>query len=352
MLDTDTLLMQLSLELARQGAGLVSPNPLVGAVLVKEGEVVGEGYHRYDLLKHAEAYAIETAGDRARGATLYCNLEPCCHHGRTPPCTDALIEAGIARAVIAIKDPDPRVSGRGIEQLRKAGIDVEIGLLNDRALQLNESYFKFITTGTPFVHAVIEYPGDQSMTLGDWHPTSGFLESVSVYDGLMTGDRASLNRLMLKNALSRDRYRPLVVAAGDGDSKLLAELRERTGKGISLMDILPDPSRLDSGGNVVQLEAGISRGVAHSPVHALLRNLSIKNVTSLLVLPGRFDLSEPSNFQEIDKATLVLHGALSEGAVVNPWAFGDVEFDLEDVIVAAAGGFTELTGYPALREVA
>src|SRR6185369_12011684 len=133
MLDTDTLLMKRALELARRGAGLVSPNPMVGALLVNDGRVVGEGYHRYDLLKHAESYAIDAAGKLARGATLYCNLEPCCHHGRTPPCTDALIEAGIARAVIAAKDADPRVNGRGIEQLREAGVEVDVGLLEDRA---------------------------------------------------------------------------------------------------------------------------------------------------------------------------------------------------------------------------
>src|SRR5437870_2454520 len=119
MLDTDKLLMKRALELARRGAGLVSPNPLVGAVLVNDGRVVGEGYHLYERVRHAESYAIEAAGPLAHGATLYGNLEPCCHHGRTPPCTDALIEAQIARAVIAVKDPNPSVNGRGVEQLRE-----------------------------------------------------------------------------------------------------------------------------------------------------------------------------------------------------------------------------------------
>src|SRR5262245_26455589 len=105
MFDTDRVLMRRAIELARGGAGLVSPNPMVGAVLMNNGRVVGEGYHQFRLLKHAESYAIEQAGEMARGATLFCNLEPCCHHGRTPPCTDALIAAGIGRAVIAVKDP-------------------------------------------------------------------------------------------------------------------------------------------------------------------------------------------------------------------------------------------------------
>ena len=158
MVESDNHFMKRALELARKGAGLVSPNPLVGAVLVKDGRIVGEGHHRYDLLKHGETYAIEMAGDEARGSTLYCNLEPCCHQGRTPPCTDSLINAGIARAVIATTDPFARINGRGIEQLRAANIDVAVGLYEDDALRLNETYFKFVTRNTPFLHGVIEYP--------------------------------------------------------------------------------------------------------------------------------------------------------------------------------------------------
>ncbi|HSE97662.1 MAG TPA: bifunctional diaminohydroxyphosphoribosylaminopyrimidine deaminase/5-amino-6-(5-phosphoribosylamino)uracil reductase RibD, partial [Blastocatellia bacterium] len=119
--DLDSVYMKLALSLARKGAGLVSPNPMVGAVIVKDGRIIGQGYHRYDLLKHAEVNALEEAGELARGATLYCSLEPCCHHGRTPPCTDAVIESGIARAVVAMSDPDPRVNGRGFALMREAG---------------------------------------------------------------------------------------------------------------------------------------------------------------------------------------------------------------------------------------
>src|SRR5262245_55782167 len=110
--------MKRALELARLGEGVASQNPMVGAVLVRDGEIVGEGFHIFENIKHAEVVALENAGGKARGATLYCSLEPCCHFGRTSPCTDALIEAGIARAIIAIVDNDSRVSGRGIAQLR------------------------------------------------------------------------------------------------------------------------------------------------------------------------------------------------------------------------------------------
>ena len=134
--------MTRALELARQGAGLASPNPMVGAVLVRDGEIVGEAFHIFEMIKHAEVIALEEAGERARGATLYCSLEPCCHYGRTAPCTDALIEAGIAQAVIAIVDNDARVSGRGIEQLRNAGIDVIVGICQEEAYELNRTYFE------------------------------------------------------------------------------------------------------------------------------------------------------------------------------------------------------------------
>src|ERR1700754_1387124 len=143
MSELDERFMKRALELARRGAGLVSPNPAVGAVVVRDGRVVGEGYFLYEHFKHAEIYAIEAAGERALGATLYCSLEPCCFQGRTPPCTDALIAAGIARAVIAVADPHPRVRGRGIAQLRNAGIEVEVGLLEEESKRLNEAFFKF-----------------------------------------------------------------------------------------------------------------------------------------------------------------------------------------------------------------
>jgi len=133
--------MQRAIELARQGEGLAHPNPMVGAILVRDGEIVGEGYHLFANIKHAEIVAIEAAGKAAQGSTLYCSLEPCCHYGRTPPCTDAIIQAGIARAFIAIVDNDERVRGRGIEQMREAGIEVILGVCEQEAYELNRDYF-------------------------------------------------------------------------------------------------------------------------------------------------------------------------------------------------------------------
>src|SRR2546422_1037027 len=149
----DRQLMARALELAARGIGRASPGPLVGTVIVDDsGEVVGEGFYLYDRVKHAETVALEHAGSRAQGATAYVSLEPHAHHGRTPPCAEALIKAGIKRVVAPIEDPNPKVSGRGFAHLRKAGIEVCTGLMVDEASQLNEVYIHFMRTGRPFVH--------------------------------------------------------------------------------------------------------------------------------------------------------------------------------------------------------
>lgn len=145
--------MRRALELARQAEGRTSPNPMVGAVIVNNGCIVGEGYHQRAGAPHAEIEALRAAGEAARGATMYVSLEPCAHYGRTPPCTDALIAAGIAEVYYAIGDPNPRVNGKGHAQLTAAGIRVHHGLCADEAYQLNRAYFKHITTGQPFVTA-------------------------------------------------------------------------------------------------------------------------------------------------------------------------------------------------------
>ncbi len=144
--------MDEALALAREGFGRTSPNPNVGAVLVRQGEVVGRGSHVYSALQHAEIVALEEAGERAQGATLFINLEPCSHQGRTGPCTEALIKAGVARVVAAMDDPNPRVSGTGFARLREAGIEVEIAIeYTDEAARLNEAFVHSMRTGRPLV---------------------------------------------------------------------------------------------------------------------------------------------------------------------------------------------------------
>ncbi|MFI5097867.1 MAG: bifunctional diaminohydroxyphosphoribosylaminopyrimidine deaminase/5-amino-6-(5-phosphoribosylamino)uracil reductase RibD [Candidatus Acidiferrales bacterium] len=148
----DIHFMQHALDLARKGVGLASPNPTVGCVIVKEGAILGEGFHKYQWRDHAEIVALKQAGDRAaRGATLYVTLEPCNHTGRTGPCTEAVITAGISRVVAAMQDPNPKTRGGGLAGLRAAGIEVEAGLLESEAEKLNEAFTCWITTKKPFV---------------------------------------------------------------------------------------------------------------------------------------------------------------------------------------------------------
>jgi len=147
--------MQRAVALAEQGRGHVEPNPLVGAVIVRDGQLVGEGWHQRYGEAHAEVNALAAAGDAARGATLYVNLEPCCHQGKTPPCTDAIVKAGIARVVAAIKDPFPMVAGQGAAQLQAAGIAVDFGggFGVESARRLNAPYLKLLAAGRPYVNA-------------------------------------------------------------------------------------------------------------------------------------------------------------------------------------------------------
>lgn len=150
-MDADERYMWLALDLAAQGQGGTSPNPMVGAVLVKNGEIIGTGYHQKAGGPHAEIIALDAAGEAARGATLYVTLEPCSHKGKTPPCTDRIIQAGVRKVVAAMQDPNPLVNGSGLSVLNQAGIRIKCGVLQEKAERLNEVFVRFITAKRPFV---------------------------------------------------------------------------------------------------------------------------------------------------------------------------------------------------------
>ena len=149
--DRDEVFLARALELAAKGVGRTSPNPAVGAVIVRNGRVIGEGFHRRAGLPHAEIEALRRVSGAVRGATVYVTIEPCSHYGRTPPCADALVAAGVKRVVVGMVDPNPLVRGRGIRCLRRAGVEVKIGVLKDACERLNEDFVYFIRTGKPFV---------------------------------------------------------------------------------------------------------------------------------------------------------------------------------------------------------
>jgi diaminohydroxyphosphoribosylaminopyrimidine deaminase / 5-amino-6-(5-phosphoribosylamino)uracil reductase len=173
--DADDRYMWMALDLARQGRGRTNPNPMVGAVIVQGSEVVGSGYHHAAGTPHAEIIALEKAGEKADGSTLYLNLEPCNHHGRTGPCTEKIIKAGISRVVIAMQDPNPLVSGRGVARLTEAGIKVKEGVLEQKARRLNETFIKYITTGLPFVSVKVamSLDGKIATAAGESHWITG-----------------------------------------------------------------------------------------------------------------------------------------------------------------------------------
>lgn len=148
---TDREYMLRAIKLARKGIGWTNPNPMVGAVIVKDGRIIGEGYHAKCGEYHAERNAIASLTESAEGATLYVTLEPCCHHGKTPPCTEAILEQGIGRVVIGSRDPNPQVAGKGVAILRKAGVQVEEDFMREECDKLNPIFFHYITTGTPYV---------------------------------------------------------------------------------------------------------------------------------------------------------------------------------------------------------
>ena len=151
----DTLMMRRCLELAQRAAGKTSPNPIVGSVVVKEGKIIGEGFHPGVGQPHAEVFALQNAGEKAKGATVYVNLEPCNHYGKTPPCSEALIKARVAKVVTGMVDPDPRVAGGGIDKLRKAGIEVVVGIEERACRQLNEAFIHRINKKQPF--SILKY---------------------------------------------------------------------------------------------------------------------------------------------------------------------------------------------------
>lgn len=161
--------MARAIRLAELGRYTTQPNPLVGCVLVRDGDIVGEGVHRRAGEPHAERLALAEAGEKARGATAYVTLEPCCHHGRTPPCSDGLIEAGIGRVVVAMRDPNPKVSGQGIAQLEAAGIPVTQGVMTDQAMDLNPGFISRMTRQRPFVRCklAMSLDGRTAMASGE-----------------------------------------------------------------------------------------------------------------------------------------------------------------------------------------
>ncbi len=307
--------MRRALELAERGRGYVEPNPLVGAVVVRDTRVVGAGWHRRYGEAHAEVNALAEAGALARGATLYVTLEPCCHHGKTPPCTDAVLRAGIGRVVAAMADPFPQVAGKGAELLRAAGVPVEFGLCEADALRLNRPYLKLLRTNWPYVHAkwAMTLDGKIATCMGDskWisneasrarvHQLRGRMDAIVVGihtvfadDPLLTarppGPRTPV-RVVLDSRARLPLDSRLVATAADAPVLIATNEAAEEASVAALRR---------AGCEVLRLTAGSGRPT----VWALLDELGRRRMTNLLVEGGSAVLG---NFRDTDCALDEIH---------------------------------------------
>lgn len=366
---SDQEYIKLTLQLAAQGKALVSPNPLVGSIVVKDGEIVGCGYHRYDELKHAEAWALEEAGERARGATVYVNLEPCAHQGegkRTPPCAMALIEAGVKRVVVSMVDPNPRVNGLGFEQLREAGIEVVTSIMESEARRLNEKYVKFVTTALPFVHlkTACSLDGRIATRTEDSKWITGEQARAASqalrheYDAILVGAGTVLaDDPLLTDRTAQPRRKPLVRVVLDGslrtplDSQLVQTAHE-------FSTVIFSDRAMISSSRWAEFEAagisliGIDSDSGKLDLSQVLNALAAMQVTSLIVEGGSTVAGAFVERRLIDKATFFIAPKIIGGREAIP-AIGGTGFELlseaielEETVVSQHGNDLEITGYP------
>ena len=295
--DFDEQMMARAISLARNGLGRTSPNPLVGAVIVRDGRIVAEGWHRKAGTPHAEIHALNMAGELARGATVYVSLEPCAHYGRTGPCAKALVEAGVSRVVVAMMDPNPKVAGKGIAILQEAGIQVTTGVLEQEARQLNEVFLKWMTTGLPFValKTAMTLDGKIATAAGQsqWITNEASRYEThrlrDIYDGILVGintalaDNPSLTT-RLKEYQGRNPVRIVVDSRArlPLTAKLVTDGAARTIVAVTEQAPAERVEALRSAG-VEIIVAGSSN---HVDMHSLMEQLGAMKISSVLVEGG------------------------------------------------------------------
>jgi diaminohydroxyphosphoribosylaminopyrimidine deaminase/5-amino-6-(5-phosphoribosylamino)uracil reductase len=310
--------MEQALSLARLALGQVSPNPAVGAVVVKNDVVVGQGYTQPLGSWHAEVVALQQADEKARNGTLYVTLEPCCHYGRTPPCTRAIIAAGIAEVHLSMLDPNPLVSGRGKDELEKAGIKTCVGEHEEEAKEVNESYTKFITTGKPFVTAkfAVSLDGKIATKSGDskWiscEESRKYVHNLRyTVDAIMAGVNTVLAddpRLIVRSCGGRGgtvRKQPLrVIVDGKGRTPLTARVFRQPGKTLLVLGRVATSDEktvfAQVGAEVIELPSAKGR----VDLENLLKALGEREITSILVEGGGILLGSLFDCGLVDKVT-------------------------------------------------
>ncbi len=355
-------MMTHALNLAARGVGQVSPGPLVGCVIVSPaGNIVGEGFYVFEELKHAETLALAQAGENARGGVAYVSLEPHAHHGRTPPCTDALIAAGVKRVVAPIEDPNPKVLGKGFEHLRAAGVEVSIGLCAREATRLNEKYLHYMRTGLPFVHLklavsldgkIATHTGDSRWVAGPEarvraHELRHECDAILVGAGTVSSDDPSLTD---RSGLSR--RRPLVRVVLDDLLTLGPE--SQLVKTISEAPVIVFAGTSDDDAKAEQLQSQgveIVRSNNSRDILSTLKELAARSLQSVLVEGGAVVAGNFVDARLVNKVTFFIAPKIV-GGVDAPGPVGGLgvaamadALSLADVEIVRRGEDIEITGY-------
>jgi diaminohydroxyphosphoribosylaminopyrimidine deaminase/5-amino-6-(5-phosphoribosylamino)uracil reductase len=326
--------MKQALSLAKLAVGQVSPNPAVGAVVVKDGEVIGQGYTQPPGSWHAEVMALNQADQRSRGGVMYVTLEPCCHYGRTPPCTKAIITAGISEVHMAMLDPNPLVSGKGEEELQREGIKTYIGEHEEETREINEAYIKYITTGMPFVTAkfAVSLDGKIATKSGDSEWISGSEARKYVHylryinDAIMAGANtviADNPRLTCRCAGKGGEVRkqPIrVIVDGKGRTSAVAQVFNEAGQALLALDrsIEPERKKAFTQAGVELLELPAKQGQVDPEL--LMKSLGERGITSILVEGGGILLGSLFDYKLVDKviafiAPIIIGGREAKTAV-------------------------------------
>ena len=363
--ENDRRMIARALELAVKGVGLVSPGPLVGCVIVDvDGNVAGEGFYVYEELKHAETVALEQAGRKTSGATAYVSLEPHAHHGRTAPCTDALIAAGIRRVVAPVEDPNPKVSGRGFEHLRAAGVEVSCGTMAREAQLLNEKYFHFMRTGRPFVHLKLatSLDGKIATRSGESRWITGDAARLRVqelrheYDAILVGAGTALaDNPLLTDRSGLPRRRALVRVVLDDALQLAPQsVLAETARENPVLVFTSSNADMRRRSELENKGVEIVSDSTSRDLQYVLAELARRSLPSVLVEGGANVAGALLQAGLVDKVTFFIAPRLIGGSGA-PSAIGGIGIDrlsdavdLERVEVTQRGNDFEITGYPKL----